>query len=320
VRAGGCRVTTAYLFPGQGAQSPGFLHALPEHPAVTETLEEAEAVLGQDVMRLDTAAALASTSAVQLSTLIAGVAVMRALAREGVLVDAVAGLSVGAFGAAVACGSLAFDDALPLVRLRGECMAQAYPQGFGMAAVVGLEERQMALILERLGGDRAQIYIANVNAPTQIVIAGAERALEAAIEAAREAGARQAARMLISVPSHCPLLAPVSERLAAAMLPLRLQPPRLPYISNTRARTICDADGVREDLIQNVAHAVRWHDSVSVLYELGVRLFIELPPGEVLSRLAQQAFPEARAVAAAEVQLPSIVLLAERESKAAGAR
>jgi len=311
------RVNIAYLFPGQGAQTPGFLHSLPAHAAVNATLDEAGSVLGLDVMTLDTSAALVSTVAVQLSVLIAGVGAMRALAHEGVRVDAAAGLSVGAFAAAVTCGALAFADALALVRLRAECMAQAFPQGYGMAAIVGLDERQIAGIVEQLGGAAAQIHIANVNAPTQIVVSGADGALDAAVEAARRAGARQATRMLVSVPSHCSLLDPVAARLAAAMEPIELHAPNLPYVSNRRARVVCDAESVREDLIYNVAHTVRWYDSVNVLYELGVRLFIEPPPGQLLSRLAQQAFPEARAVAIENTQLASVVLLAQHRRPAA---
>lgn len=279
------------------------------------TLDEAGSVLGLDVATLDTSAALVSTTAVQLSALIAGVAVTRALAREGASADAVAGLSVGAFGAAVACGALTFADALPLVKLRGECMERAYPHGYGTAAIFGLDERQIAGILEHVGGAGAQIYIANVNAPTQIIVSGAERALEAAVETARRAGARKAMRLAVSVPSHCALLDPVAQRLAAALHSIELHAPTLPYISNRRARVVCDADGVREDLIHNVANTVRWYDSVTVLYELGVRLFIEPPPGQVLSRLAQHAFPEARAVPVEDAQLLSIVLLAERERR-----
>ncbi len=269
-------------------------------------------MLDLDVGTLDTTSALASTIAVQLSTLIAGVAVTRALTQEGVCADAAAGLSVGAFSAAVACGALAFADALLLVKLRGECMEKAYPHGYGMAAIVGLDERQVAGIVEQVGGAAAQIYIANVNAPTQIIVSGSDRALDAAVETARQAGARQAVRMAVSVPSHSPLLDPVAKRLAAALLPIELHPPNLPYVSNRRARVLCDAQGVREDLINNVSHTVRWYDSVTALYELGVRLFIEPPPGQLLSRLAQQEFPEARAVPVDGAQLLSIVLLAER--------
>ena len=308
-------MSTACLFPGQGAQTPGFLHRLPEHPAVSATLDEAAAVLGMEVMSLDTAAALASTVAVQLGLLIAGVAVMRALSSEGLTVDAAAGLSVGAFGAAVACSALSFADALPLVKLRGECMERAYPRGYGMAAIVGLDEHQVAGLVERFGGASAQLYIANINAPTQIVLSGAGRALDAAVEAARRTGARRAERMAVAVPSHCPLLDAVSGRLAAAMASIEMHDPQRLYVSNRRARVVRDAHGVRDDLIYNVSHAVRWHDSVTVLYELGVRLFIEPPPGQVLSRLAQQAFPEARAVGVEDARLDSVVLLAERERR-----
>src|SRR5215472_1796392 len=112
----------ALLFPGQGAQRPGFLQRLPQHPAVRATLEEAGHVLGRDPFGLDDAAALKSTTAVQLGAVIAGVASARALQAEGVAADAVAGLSVGAFAAAVACGSVTFPDALRLVSLRGESM------------------------------------------------------------------------------------------------------------------------------------------------------------------------------------------------------
>jgi len=306
-------VSIAFLFPGQGAQSPGFLHRLPSHPAVNATLDEAAAVLGMEVMGLDTAAALASTVAVQLSLLIAGVAVTRALAYEGLEVDAAAGLSVGAFGAAVACGVLSFADALPLVKLRGECMEQAHPRGYGMAAIAGLDEHQVAAIVERVGGAGAQLYIANINAPTQIVVSGADRALDAAIDTARRGGARRAERMAVAVPSHCPLLDAVARRLAAAMATTEMHDPQRPYVSNRRARVVHDAEGVRDDLIHNVSNTVRWHDSVTVLYELDVRLFIEPPPGEVLSRLAQQAFTEARAIGVENVQLDSVVLLAQRE-------
>jgi malonate decarboxylase epsilon subunit len=306
-------MSIACLFPGQGAQTPGFLHRLPQHPAVSATLDEAAAVLGMEVMSLDNAAALASTVAVQLSVLIAGVAVMRALAHEGLEVDAAAGLSVGAFGAAVACGVLSFADALPLVKLRGECMERAYPHGYGMAAIVGLDEPQVAAIVEGVGGARAQLYIAGINAPTQIVVSGADRALDTALETARRTGARRAERLAVTVPSHCPLLDPVARRLAAAMVAVEMHDPQRPYVSNRRARVVQDAGGVRDDLIHNVANAVRWHDSVAVLYELDVRLFIEPPPGQVLSRLVQQAFTEARAIAVEDLRLDSVVLLAQRE-------
>jgi malonate decarboxylase epsilon subunit len=305
-------VSAAYLFPGQGAQTPGFLHRLPAHPVVKQTADEAAEALGIDLLKLDTAEALLSTRNVQLSVLVAGVAVTRALAYEGMRVDAAAGLSVGAFGAAVACGALGFADALALVKIRGECMEQAHLKGYGMAAIVGLDERQVTAILEQVGGAQTEVYLANINAPTQFVVSGADLALEAAMKLARERGARRAERIAVSTPSHSALLHSVSERLAAATRTVEFHTPQRPYVSNRRARVVRDAEGVREDLILNVENVVRWHDSVTVLYELGVRLFVEPPPGQALTRLAQEAFPMARAIAAEAVPIRSIVQAAQR--------
>ena len=306
-------MSVAFLFPGQGAQSPGFLSRLPDHSRVHETLEEAAHILGSSVWSLDTEEALASTVAVQLSTFIAGVAVSRALASRGLQPDAVAGQSVGAFAAAVACHALAFADALRLVKLRGECMQRIHPYGYGMAAILGLDERTIAALLQSLGASDAQLYVANVNAPTQIVVAGADAPLTALLAAARESGARETRRLAVTVPSHSPLMHDVSRRLAAAMRDLRLQSPRMPYISNCRARAVHNAAGIQEDLIGNVAQTVRWHDSVVLLYELGTRLFIEMPPGWVLCRLAQAAFADARSIAVQECGLESALQLAQRD-------
>jgi malonate decarboxylase epsilon subunit len=300
-------VSVAYLFPGQGAQIPGFLKRLPQHPGIADTLREARGVLNMDIDALDGIEALHSTVNVQLGLLIGGVAVTRALALEGMSADAAAGLSVGAFGAAVACGSLSFADALSLVKLRAESMQDLYPRGFGMAAITGLDERRIGAILSQVGGAAAQVFIANINAPTQVVISGADAGLEAALQLARESGARHVQRMMVSVPSHSPLLDAVSQRLAQAAAKIDIAAPHIPYISNRRARAVRDAAGVREDLALSVSNPVRWHDSMTVLYELGIRLFVEMPPGRVLTDLAQQNFPEARAIAADDAHLKSIL-------------
>jgi malonate decarboxylase epsilon subunit len=310
-------VSVAYLFPGQGAQTCGFLQRLggagaPEHPVIVETLREASAVLNVDAESLDGAEALRSTVNVQLGLLIAGVAVARALTHEGVPLDAAAGLSVGAFGAAVACGAIRFADALSLVKLRAESMREQFPAGFGMAAITGLDERRVNAILQQAGGAAASVFIANINAPMQIVISGADDALQSAVRLARAAGARQAQRLMVTVPSHSPLLHAVSQRLDAAMQQIAVSAPTIPYISNRRARAVRDAAGVREDLVLNVSHPVRWHDSVSVLYELGIRVFVEMPPGRVLTSLVQENFPEARAIAADDAQPRSILLSYQR--------
>jgi malonate decarboxylase epsilon subunit len=298
----------ALLFPGQGAQTPGFLGRLPDDPAVRATLEDAREFLGVDLDSFDSAVALQSTTAVQISTLIAGVASARALVAAGGSVDAVAGLSVGAFAAAVACGALGFADALRLVKLRGECMASAAPAGFGMAAILGLTERGALDLVARVNA-HARLYLASVNAPTEMVVSGERAALALAAEEARVRGA--AVRILqVQVPSHCPLMDSVSARLREAMRGVSWLAPRVPYVSNHRARATLLAADVAEDLTLNVSRTVRWHDSLTLLYELGCRVYLETPPGQVLSSLIEATFPEARALALEEVPLASAVRLA----------
>ncbi|HUL46893.1 MAG TPA: acyltransferase domain-containing protein [Steroidobacteraceae bacterium] len=298
----------ALLFPGQGTHTPGFLGRLSPHPAVRATLEEAAAVLGAGTSGLDSAEALASTAAVQLTTVIAGVAMARALAAVGLEADAVAGLSVGAFAAAVACGALTFPDALALVKLRGEAMTQAVPGGHGMTAILGLSERDARALIARVSA-RAPLYLASVNGPSEIVVSGPDAALALAAAEAHAAGAA-ARRLRLSIPSHCPLMQGVSGRLRTALKGVTVRAPRAVYVSNTRARVAREAREVAEDLTENVSHTVRWHDSVTLLFELGCRLFIETPPGAVLSNLVKESFPEARALALEEVPLASAALLA----------
>jgi len=304
----------ALLFPGQGAQTPGFLRRLPQHPAVHATLEEVRQVLGQNPEELDGVTALEFTPAVQLATLIAGVAIARALAADGLLADAVAGLSVGAFAAAVACEALSFSDALRLVKLRGEGMADAVPRGHGMAAILGLTEREALRLIARVN-ERIPLYLASVNAPTEVVVSGEDAALALAAEEAHASGGG-VRRLRVSIPSHCPLMDVVSTRLREAMRSIPLGRPRMPYVSNHRARIAVEGTDVGEDLILNVSRTVRWHDSVTLLYELGCRLFVESPPGDVLSNLVKSSFPEARALALDDVPLATVVTLARRGAAA----
>jgi malonate decarboxylase epsilon subunit len=300
------------LFPGQGAQTPGFLHRLPQHPAVGTTLAEAAKVLGMDLEGLDSAQALDSTVAVQLGTVVAGVAVARALEAEGLRPDAVAGLSVGAFSAAVACGALGFAEALGLVRLRGESMLRAAPRGYGMAALLGLGERTVTALIARVNA-QTPLYLAGVNAPTETVVSGGDAALERAIAGAHEAGGR-GVRLRVSTPSHSPLMQPVSVRLREQLQGMRLAAPRVPYVSNHRARLARTGAEVADDLALNVSRTVRWHDSVTLLYELGCRVYIEPPPGKVLSNLVRASFPDARAVALELTPLASAVAAARARS------
>jgi malonate decarboxylase epsilon subunit len=308
-------MTIAFLFPGQGTQGEGLLHHLPQHAEVTRTIAEASKVLGLDLGTLDNAQALHSTVAVQLELLVAGVAMARALAAEHVLPGAVAGMSVGAFGAAVACDTLSFPDALRLVRLRGELMQAAFPGGYGLAAIVGLDEARMEGLVEQVRAPERPVFISNINAPLQIVVAGSDAALSAVSTLAMQHGAHLAQRLAVSVPSHCPLLQPVADRLAQAMATLPLRPPAMPYISNRGGRALRDADAIREDLATNVAHPVRWYDTLEVLRELGTTLFLEMAPGHVSTQLVTQVLPGVRAVSIADQGLRYAAALAARENR-----
>jgi malonate decarboxylase epsilon subunit len=309
-------MTVAFLFPGQGAQSEGLLRRLPQHPEVARTLREAGDVLGLDIGALVTAEALRSTAAVQPVLLTAGVATARAMAAERVHPAVVAGMSVGAFGAAVACGTLSFADALPLVRLRGELMQAAFPVGYGLAAIEGLDEARVEGIVGRVRTAASPVFISNINAPRQIVVAGSSAALEAVTAQARRQGARRAERLAVSVPSHCPLLQPVADRLGREMAGLALRPPSVPYLSNRGGRALYDATAIREDLATGVAHPVRWYDALEVLHELGAKLFLEMAPGDVSTRLVAGLFPDVRAVSVADRGLRHAIVLAERENAA----
>jgi malonate decarboxylase epsilon subunit len=305
-------MTVAFLFPGQGAQREGMLRHLPQHAEVERTIEEACDVLGHDLEALDGAKAMRSTASVQQALLIAGVATARALMAEYVGPVAVAGMSVGAFGAAVACGTLSFADALRLVRLRGEMMQEVFPSGYGLAAIEGLDEGQLDSIIGRVRGGGLPAYISNINAPRQIVVAGSDVALDAVASQARRQGARRAERLAVSVPSHCPLLQTVADRLEREMAGLSLRPPSIPYVSNRGGRALHDAGAIRQDLATGVANPVRWYDSLEVLRELGAELFIEMAPGHVSTRLVAALLPGVRAVSIEDQGLRHAIVLAAR--------
>jgi malonate decarboxylase epsilon subunit len=305
-------MSIAFLFPGQGSQQPNMLHHLPQHPVVEKTLREASEVLKDDILRWDSAEALQSTVAVQVALLVAGVAVARALQAEGVRPDMVAGHSVGAFGAAVTANVLTFRDAISLVKLRGELMESAYPHGYGMGVVVGIEERQLARLIASHFTNDNPVYIANLNSPKQITISGSIRGIEKILALAREEGASKAEFLNVCVPSHCVLMKSVSLELRNAMEIISFQPPQIPYAANRTARPLRDPEAIKEDLALSVSYPVRWHEAICVLFELGAQLFIEMPPKNVLTNLAKQAFPCRRSLSVADSGMRTICVVAQR--------
>lgn len=300
-------MTVSYLFPGQGSQRPGMLHQLPGHQEVARTIEEASQALGQDVLELDTEDKLRSTVSAQLAIYTAGVAVTRALAAEGALPDAVAGLSVGAYAAATACGALNFQDGVRLIHLRASLMEEAFPSGFGLTAIVGLDEEQVRAIVSAATTPAAPVFVGNLNALRQIVVAGSEAGMERVIELAQKAGCQKAERLDVSVPSHCELLSGVADRLVDAMKDFEAGPITAQYITNRRARPTRVFNKIREDVATNIAYSVRWHDITEVLVGMETRLFVEVNPGQVLSKLATEAFPQVPAIAASVLPLETVI-------------
>ncbi|MFC6083080.1 acyltransferase domain-containing protein [Sphaerisporangium aureirubrum] len=301
----------AFLYPGQGTQRPGMLHDLPGHRAVAATLAEAERVLPGSSRR-DGARELRSTVTAQVALCVAGVAATSALTAVGATPDAVAGHSAGAFPAAVAAGALTFAEALTAVRRRAELMRDAYPSGYGMAAVLGLGVAQARRVVESIttAGDPA--YLAVVDTGRQVVVAGGARALDRLTAAAAEAGARCVRRLDIGVPSHCPLLDGVAGAMTDHLAVIPRRDITVPYLAGSAARLLHDADAVLDDLARGVATTVRWRDATALLAELGTTLFVQTPPGRVLARMAREAHPHARAVALADTGLTDTAVFIRR--------
>ncbi|WP_242199836.1 MULTISPECIES: malonate decarboxylase subunit epsilon [unclassified Pseudomonas] len=296
-------MSSLLVFPGQGAQRTGMLRAL-----AADVLDEASDALGEDVRLLDSAQALASTRAVQLCLLIVGVAHARQLQHTP---DYVAGLSIGAYPAAVIAGALAFADAVKLVSLRGELMQNAYPQGFGMTALIGPELSTVENILSDIHSPQTPVYLANINADNQTVIAGSDAAMK--LVAARIKGNGIAKRLAVSVPSHCALLEAPAQALAQAFVTLKA--PRITYLSSARARPIHNPEQLRDDLAFNMCRIVDWRGTVQSAYERGVRLQIELPPGAVLTGLSRRVFEQGTVIACEGARLDTLQALLQEEER-----
>ena len=306
-------MSVAFIFPGQGSQSPGMLHHLLDHPAVVRTLDEISEVLHSDVRNLDTEQGVEFTVSVQLALFAAGIGTARALMEQDVQPAAVAGLSVGAFAAAATAGVLPLQDAVELVRLRAEEMINLYPTGYGLSAIMGLSESHVTEIVQATTSDQAPVFVGNINAPRQIVIAGSYVGMDLVLDQALREGASKAVRLHVAVPSHCPLLQPVADLLGRRMSSMNLRTPQLIYVGNVNARAMRTKEAVARDLANNIAHGVRWHDATTVLKELGCNLFLEMPPGHTLSDLAQQNLPGVNSVPVEAGVLPRVLRLVQQE-------
>jgi malonate decarboxylase epsilon subunit len=302
-------MSLALLFPGQGAQTAGFLRRLPNIRAVQEILEQSSNFLGYDVLDLDTDSALSSTISTQLGLVIAGAAFWSFLASERVDPHAVAGMSVGTFAAAVACNAISFEDALRLVQRRAELMQASFQNcRTGMAVVQGLTLQQIELLLR----ETTELSIANFNSATQFVIAGPLLHLDSFVHLAMEAGCSKASILATAVSSHIPQLASAAQELLVLARQIRVRAPSRVMFSNCHARPITTAEGIREELALNMANPVRWHDIMSGMGGLELSLMIESPPGHMLAGLASESLPDIAVLSAAETRWDVLLLAARR--------
>ena len=285
-------MTFAMVFPGQGSQSVGMMAGYAELPEVRATLEEASHILGQDLARLmaeGPAEELNRTVNTQPLMVTAGFAVYRAWkALGGPDPHCVAGHSLGEYTALVVAGSLSFAECLPLVRLRATAMQQAVPEGTGgMAAILGLDDAGVvAACAEAAAGEVVEAV--NFNSPGQVVIAGHAAAVKRAADAAKARGAKRAVMLPVSAPFHSSLMAPAALRLKAALAEVSVKAPSIPVVHNLDAKTRSTPEEVREALVGQADHPVRWSQCITAMADRGVGQVFECGPGKVLAPLSSR--------------------------------
>src|SRR5438034_10222006 len=282
----------AFLFPGQGSQIVGMGKDLTEKfPIARQTFEEADAALGYKLSELcfeGPEDQLRLTEITQPAILTASIAAWRLLDEKGIKPAFVAGHSLGEYSAHVAAGTIAFADAVRIVRNRGKYMQEAVPVGLGaMAAILGMDlEKVRAICSEAAQGEICEP--ANINSAEQVVISGHKKAVERATKLASARGAKRAVMLPVSAPFHCSLMQPAQDRLAGDLRALKLQNPAVPVVSNVDAALVNNAESSRDALIQQVTGAAKWEQSMRLLIASGVQTFVEVGPGKVLCGLMRQ--------------------------------
>ncbi|HVC24497.1 MAG TPA: ACP S-malonyltransferase [Acidimicrobiales bacterium] len=293
----------AFTFPGQGSQRPGMGAAWVDHPS-WELVEHASAIVDRDVAALLLDAdqtTLTLTSNAQLATFVLSLVVLDAAERLGVVPAAAAGHSLGEYTALVATGAVDFDDGLRLVAERGAAMQDAADQASGtMMAVLGLADDDVEAACLRAEGD---VWVANFNAPGQVVIAGSPDALAVAATIARSLGAKRVLPIPVGGAFHTPYMAPARERLRKALAAATFREPEPGVVANVDARLHLDPAEWPSLLSAQLCGPVRWRQSLETLHAAGARTFVELGPGGVLTGLVKRVLgndARARSVATPE--------------------
>ncbi len=290
-------MSRAFVFPGQGAQTIGMGKALADaYPAAKAVFDEVDEALGESLSALiwegeqDT---LTLTQNAQPALMATSLAAMRALEAEGVTISAatyVAGHSLGEYSALAAAGALSISDAARLLRIRGEAMQAAVPVGEGaMAALLGLDFAAADKIAKQAAADTGAVcQAANDNDPSQVVISGAAAAVEHATGLAREAGAKRAVMLPVSAPFHCTLMEPAARRMAEALAEVTINAPAVPVVANVLAHDVSDPAAIRDLLVEQVTHSVRWRESVLWMAGQGITEIWEIGAGKALSGMIRR--------------------------------
>jgi [acyl-carrier-protein] S-malonyltransferase len=287
----------AFMFPGQGSQRPGMGTPWREHPSF-ELVEQASDITGRDVARLlcdADAEALKQTHNAQLATFVLSLVVLDGAERVGLEPSLCAGHSLGEYTALVAAGAVGYEDALRLVAERGSAMQHAAEATPGtMAAVLGLDDDAAESACTLAEGD---VWVANYNAPGQVVVAGVAEAVVEAGRVAKEMGAKKVLPIPVGGAFHTPMMSPARDRLRKALSSTTFHHPEPAVVANVDARAHHDADDWPRLLSAQLCSPVRWRQTLEALVAAGTQTFLELGPGGVLTGLARRVLPTAETIA-----------------------
>ncbi|HYU24393.1 MAG TPA: ACP S-malonyltransferase [Thermoanaerobaculia bacterium] len=284
---------TAFVFPGQGSQFSGMGKDVYEaYPAARKVFDDIDEALGFAISRLcfeGPEEQLKLTENTQPAILAVSSAIHAVLEERGATRrDVVAGHSLGEYSAIVSVGGLTPAEAAKIVRMRGRFMQEAVPVGSGgMAALIGPSVDDAHAICEEAAQGEV-LSVANINAPGQIVIAGTKSAIDRAIDVAKKRGVRRALPLPVSAPFHCALMEPAAERLRPILDEANFKNLWFALVSNVDASPIGTATAVRNALFRQVASPVRWVESVQKMISMGVKRFVEVGPGNVLTGLIKR--------------------------------
>lgn len=277
-------MSSVFVFPGQGSQSVGMARDLYENNAAARAVfDEVDAALNQklsDIIFNGPMEELTLTTNVQPAIMATSIAMLRASGMD--VPEYVAGHSLGEYTALCAAGALSVADTAKLLRVRGDAMQAAAPAGTGLTAVIiGLDIDKVREICCGTNAD-----VANDNCPGQVVVSGEKSAVESVLAAAKDAGARRAMPLALSVPVHCRMQQSAADAMRAALENIEIKPTRAVLIANKTAAPMTDPAEIKEALVYQMTHGVRWRESVLKMHELGITDMVEVGPGAVLTGLA----------------------------------